>query len=77
MEERINISKKEYIELVEESRLLRHLQANGVDNWEGYSHPPTPGQKQCSECLDEYPKEEMLHKKEFGKWFCHECSDAD
>jgi hypothetical protein len=26
--------------LRKEIELLRHIQANGVDNWEGYSSPP-------------------------------------
>ena len=35
-EETITISKTEYEELVEDSRMYHALQAAGVDNWEGY-----------------------------------------
>ncbi len=33
-----DVSRKWY-EIVKELELLHHLQANGVDNWEGYSRP--------------------------------------
>jgi hypothetical protein len=36
-EEFVTITKKEYEELVEDSKLLRCLRACGVDNWEGFS----------------------------------------
>lgn len=36
-EEMIEITKKEYIEFLENSRWLRALEAAGVDNWEGYN----------------------------------------
>lgn len=39
MEEMIEITKKEYDRLLADSRQLAHLEANGVDNWEGYSRP--------------------------------------
>lgn len=32
----VEISKKEYNELVQDSRFLNALRAAGVDNWEGY-----------------------------------------
>lgn len=35
----VTISKARYKELVDAERLLNHLEANGVDNWEWYSHP--------------------------------------
>lgn len=37
--EKITITKKRYLTLLESEKLLSHLEANGVDNWEGYSHP--------------------------------------
>lgn len=36
MEEIIEITKKEYEKFLKDSRLLRALEAAGVDNWEGY-----------------------------------------
>lgn len=36
MEEKIEISKSEYEELIEDQKLLHALQGAGVDNWEGY-----------------------------------------
>jgi len=36
MEETIEITKKEYEKLLEDSRWLQALRANGVDNWEWY-----------------------------------------
>jgi hypothetical protein len=36
MEQTITISTKEYTELKESQYFLESLQANGVDNWEGY-----------------------------------------
>jgi len=38
MAETITISKKEYKSLQKDARLLRALQAAGVDNWEGYDY---------------------------------------
>lgn len=35
-DETVTISKKEYDELIEDRRILRLLQAGGVDNWEWY-----------------------------------------
>jgi hypothetical protein len=35
----VTISRKEYESLKEDAALLAHLEANGVNNWEGYSHP--------------------------------------
>lgn len=35
-EEMVTITKKEYDELVEDSKFLMALEAAGVDNWEGY-----------------------------------------
>ena len=32
----IEISKKEYKQLIEDQKLLRALEGDGVDNWEGY-----------------------------------------
>ena len=37
--ETVTITRKEYEGLIEDSRFLDHLIANGVDNWEGYSRP--------------------------------------
>lgn len=37
--ETITISVKLYEELLADSRLLAHLHAAGVDNWDGYSCP--------------------------------------
>ncbi len=34
--EKIEISKEEYILLKEEQKILKALEAAGVDNWEGY-----------------------------------------
>lgn len=36
MDETVTISKEEYIELLDNSNLLKALQSAGVDNWEGY-----------------------------------------
>jgi hypothetical protein len=36
MEETVTISKKEYDELLEESKKLSALESWGVDNWSGY-----------------------------------------
>lgn len=36
MEEMIEITKKEYENLLEGSKWIRALEAAGVDNWEGY-----------------------------------------
>lgn len=38
MEETIKISVKEYEELREDQKLIRALEAAGVDNWEGYDY---------------------------------------
>lgn len=38
MSDTVTISKKEYDELIEDQTQLRHLEANGVDNWDNYSH---------------------------------------
>lgn len=37
MEEKVEITKKEYAALLEDQQTLRALEAAGVDNWEGYS----------------------------------------
>ncbi len=37
--EMITIPKSQYLELLADSKLLRHLEALGVDNWEGYCTP--------------------------------------
>ena len=37
-EETITITLKRYKELVEAENQLQHLQAKGVDNWEGYTY---------------------------------------
>ena len=37
-EEQVTISAELYEELKEDSKLLRALQAAGVDNWDGYDH---------------------------------------
>lgn len=39
MSTQVTISKAEYDNLIQDQKFLRHLEANGVDNWEGYSHP--------------------------------------
>jgi len=36
MVDEVTISKKEYEELVEDSKFLEALRGAGVDNWEGY-----------------------------------------
>lgn len=36
MEETVTISKEEYEILLKNTRILRALEAAGVDNWEGY-----------------------------------------
>lgn len=36
MEEMVTITRKEYEELLEDSKWLRCLEGAGVDNWEGY-----------------------------------------
>ena len=35
--ETVTISKKEYEQLLEDSKFLQALRDSGVDNWEGYS----------------------------------------
>lgn len=35
MEENVTISKTEYEQLLEDSKILQALYAGGVDNWEG------------------------------------------
>ena len=37
-QETVTISKKEYEELLADSKLLLYLQGAGVDNWEGYDY---------------------------------------
>jgi hypothetical protein len=39
MGETVTILRSEYDHLIEDSQFLKHLHANGVDNWEGYTHP--------------------------------------
>lgn len=34
----MEISEKRYNKLIDDSRQLAHLEALGVDNWEGYSY---------------------------------------
>ncbi len=36
MEEKIEIEKERFDELIETERFMRALEAAGVDNWEGY-----------------------------------------
>lgn len=36
MEETITISKKEYDQLIDDSKFLECLRGAGVDNWDGY-----------------------------------------
>jgi hypothetical protein len=38
MEETVTITKKEYNDLLEDSRMLQCLESAGVDNWGGYSY---------------------------------------
>jgi hypothetical protein len=38
MKEMMEITKEEYEALLEDQKQLRHLECNGVDNWEGFSH---------------------------------------
>lgn len=35
----VHLTLKQYKCLLDDSVMLRHLEANGVDNWEGYSRP--------------------------------------
>ena len=35
-DELVSISRKEYVSLLEEARMLSILEAHGVDNWNGY-----------------------------------------
>jgi len=37
-EETITITKKEYVSLLEDQKLLQCLQGAGVDNWSGYDY---------------------------------------
>lgn len=39
--ETVTISRNEYDRLLKDSKFLAHLEANGVDNWEGYAWPDT------------------------------------
>lgn len=36
LDEEVKITKREYINLLHDSAFLKCLDANGVDNWEGY-----------------------------------------
>jgi hypothetical protein len=47
MIEEITISLRRYNQLLEDSKLLAHLEANGVDNWEGYSCPDEEEENDC------------------------------
>lgn len=38
MSKPVIISQEQYDELIEDQNWLRHLEACGVDNWDGYSY---------------------------------------
>lgn len=43
--ETVTIPKKRYESLLWSEKVLRFLEANGVDNWEGYRLPPIEGEE--------------------------------
>lgn len=57
-EETITISKKEYEQLKEDSKILGYLYAGGVDNWEWYSD--------CFPDEDESEDEDMKDNYDFS-----------